>query len=163
MKMCATVKVRAAMGDSTLPPRGAADEDGHEEVVAAERREPRDATPPRQELARGRTNCDGEDPRASEAARRCPPRSSGLKTDTKNSWPLRGGSRGMRLPRAQSWHEVKPSVIENTLVPLKRLDAALSIAQWASMGKQGSDSKEYMRQYKSRHTNDIEVGVGKVD
>ena len=32
-------------------PRGAADGDGHEEVVAAERREPRDATPPRPELA----------------------------------------------------------------------------------------------------------------
>ena len=32
-------------------PREAADEDGHEEVVAAERREPRDATPPRPELA----------------------------------------------------------------------------------------------------------------
>ena len=40
---------------------------------------------------------------------------------------------------------------------------ALSMAQWASMRKQGSDSKEYMRHYKSRHTNDIEVGVGKVD
>jgi len=30
----------------------------------------------------------------------------------------------MRLPRAQSWHEVEPSVMEKSLVPLKRLDAA---------------------------------------
>jgi len=39
----------------------------------------------------------------------------------------------------------------------------MSMAQWASMRKLGSDIKEYMRHYKSRHTNDVEEGVGKVD
>ena len=37
------------------------------------------------------------------------------------------------------------------------------MAQWAYMRKQGSDSKEYMRHYKSRHTNDVEEGVWEVD
>ena len=37
------------------------------------------------------------------------------------------------------------------------------MSQWASMRKQGSDSKEYIRHYKSRHTNDVEEGMGKVE
>jgi len=67
-------------------PGGAADGDGHEGIVAAERREPRDATPPRVRFAMGDSTLPSVGQRT--------------ETDTKESWPPRGGSRGTRLPRA---------------------------------------------------------------
>jgi len=67
-------------------PGGAADGDGHGEVVAAERREPRDATPPCVRVAMGDSTL--------------PPVGQRTETATEKSWPPRGGSRGTRLPRA---------------------------------------------------------------
>ena len=62
---------------------GAAYGDGHEGIVAAERREPRDATPPRVRVAMGDSTL--------------PPGGQRTETDTKRSWPPNSTPRGGSL------------------------------------------------------------------
>ena len=69
-------------------PGGAADGDGHGEVVAAKRREPRDATPPYVRVAMGDS--------------KLPPGGQRTETDTKRSWPPRGGSL-LQPPPTAKW------------------------------------------------------------
>ena len=64
-------------------PGGAADGDGHGEVVAAERREPRDATPPCVRVAMGDSTL--------------PPGGQRTEADTKKSWPPNSTPRGGSL------------------------------------------------------------------